>query len=177
MPAGFLRGRGENREPGVNPGRYRHCERGGRTHDESRSLGSFPEKAVCAPGMREPGDLLKAVMSGPSCMGRWPFWRRKPAAAIHVLWVCRGRFVFWRDVHVQENGSAVSRPAAGHAGAAAVGGGGSAAAGRGAGAAPGEKRLPAGAGPADQGRPGPLAQSPGGCRPQGGSRKDCEQKA
>ena len=146
---GFLRGQVENREPGVNPGRYRHCERGGRTHDESRSLGSFPEKAVCAPGMREPGDLLKAVMSGPSCMGRWPFWRRKPAAAIHVLWVCRGRFVFWRDVHVQENGSAVSRPAAGHAGA----------------------------GPADQGRPGSLAQSPGGCRPQGGSRKDCEQKA
>ena len=35
----------ENRKPGVNPGRYRRCMRGGTTLDESRSLGK-PEKAV-----------------------------------------------------------------------------------------------------------------------------------
>ena len=37
----------ENREPGANPGRYRHCERGGYTHDESRSLGSSLRR-LCA---------------------------------------------------------------------------------------------------------------------------------
>ena len=35
----------ENRKPGVNPGRYRHCMRGGPASDESRSLGK-PEKAM-----------------------------------------------------------------------------------------------------------------------------------
>ena len=48
----------ENREPGVNPGRYRHCMRGGDTFDESRSLGK-PEKAVWTLLMRESGELLK----------------------------------------------------------------------------------------------------------------------
>ena len=37
---GFLRGQVENREPGANPGRYRHCKRGGCIRDESRSLGN-----------------------------------------------------------------------------------------------------------------------------------------
>ena len=70
---GFLRGQVENREPGVNPGRYRHCERGGRTHDESRSLGCFPEKAVCRLMMREPGELLKlAFLAGSFAYGVWP---------------------------------------------------------------------------------------------------------
>ena len=36
----------ENRESGWNPERYRHCMRGGTAHDESRSLGVNPEKAV-----------------------------------------------------------------------------------------------------------------------------------
>ena len=35
----------ENRKPGVNPGRYRHCMRGGSLLGESRSLGK-PEKAI-----------------------------------------------------------------------------------------------------------------------------------
>ena len=39
----------ENRKPGVNPGRYRRCMRGGATLDESRSLGK-PEKAVWSLG-------------------------------------------------------------------------------------------------------------------------------
>ena len=39
----------ENRKPGENPGRYRHCMRGGSVQGESRSLGQ-PEKA--AQGLR-----------------------------------------------------------------------------------------------------------------------------
>ena len=35
----------ENRKPGVNPGRYRRCMRGGATLDESRSL-EKSEKAI-----------------------------------------------------------------------------------------------------------------------------------
>ena len=35
----------ENRKPGENPGRYRHCMRGGSAFGESRSLGK-PEKAM-----------------------------------------------------------------------------------------------------------------------------------
>ena len=35
----------ENRKPGANPGRYRHCMRGGSVQGESRSLGK-PEKAA-----------------------------------------------------------------------------------------------------------------------------------
>ena len=58
MSAGRLSRAAENRESGVNPERYRHCERGDRTRDESQSLGQ-PEKTVYGTVMRESGDLLK----------------------------------------------------------------------------------------------------------------------
>ena len=45
VPPGAYGRLAENRKPGVNPGRYRHCKRGGRVQDESQSLGKFPEKA------------------------------------------------------------------------------------------------------------------------------------
>ena len=45
VPPGAYGHLAENRKPGVNPGRYRHCKRGGRVQDESQSLGKFPEKA------------------------------------------------------------------------------------------------------------------------------------
>lgn len=48
----------ENRASGVNPERYRHCERGDRVQDESRPLGR-PEKAVHESVKRKSGDLLK----------------------------------------------------------------------------------------------------------------------
>ena len=51
----------ENSESGVNPERYRHCMREGPAHDESRPLGSFPEKAVRRLVIRKSGDLLKCV--------------------------------------------------------------------------------------------------------------------
>jgi len=49
----------ENRKPGENPGRYRHCMRGG-THnkDESRSLAKA-EKAVWELTICKSGELLK----------------------------------------------------------------------------------------------------------------------
>lgn len=51
----------ENSESGVNPERYRHCERGGPARDESRSL-EKSEKAVWVPKKRESGDLLKRCL-------------------------------------------------------------------------------------------------------------------
>ncbi len=76
-------GPGENRKPGENPGRYRHCMREGFAHDESRSLGK-PEKAVRKPVKRKPGDLLKWNYA--PAPGRWGgalcFARGKTAAAV-----------------------------------------------------------------------------------------------
>ena len=45
MPAAAVTAPRENRKPGVSPGRYRHCMRGGSLFGESRSLGK-PEKAI-----------------------------------------------------------------------------------------------------------------------------------
>ena len=45
VPADAVTAPQENREPGENPGRYRHCMRGGSAFGESRSLGQ-PEKAM-----------------------------------------------------------------------------------------------------------------------------------
>ena len=50
----------ENRKPGVNPGRYRRCMRGGTTLDESRSLGK-PEKAVWSLGCVSQKNCLNEV--------------------------------------------------------------------------------------------------------------------
>ena len=50
----------ENRKPGVNPGRYRRCMRGGITLDESRSLGK-PEKAVWSLGCVSQKNCLNEV--------------------------------------------------------------------------------------------------------------------
>ena len=58
----------ENRESGVIPERNRHCKRGGRTFDESRSLGQ-PEKALCRLMRRKSGDLLEFIMECPAASG------------------------------------------------------------------------------------------------------------
>ena len=58
MPADVVTASQENREPGANPGRYRHCMRGGPTFDESRSL-EKSEKAVWELRRRKSGELLK----------------------------------------------------------------------------------------------------------------------
>ena len=51
----------ENSEPGANPGRYRHCMRGGAARGESRSLGAILRRQCGVPVMRKPGDLLGSV--------------------------------------------------------------------------------------------------------------------
>ena len=50
----------ENRKPGVNPGRYRRCMRGGATLDESRSL-EKSEKAVWSLGCVSQKNCLNEV--------------------------------------------------------------------------------------------------------------------
>ena len=45
MPAEAVTAPQENRKPGANPGRYRHCMRGGSLFGESRSLAKA-EKAI-----------------------------------------------------------------------------------------------------------------------------------
>ena len=45
MPADAVIAPQENRKPGANPGRYRHCMRGGSAFGESRSL-EKSEKAM-----------------------------------------------------------------------------------------------------------------------------------
>ena len=60
MPVDAVTAPQENREPGVNPGRYRRCMRGGATLDESRSLGK-PEKAVWSLGCVSQKNCLNEV--------------------------------------------------------------------------------------------------------------------
>ena len=60
MPVDAVTAPQENREPGVNPGRYRRCMRGGATLDESRSLGK-PEKAVWSLGCASQKNCLNEV--------------------------------------------------------------------------------------------------------------------
>ena len=60
MPVDAVTAPQENREPGVNPGRYRRCMRGGATLDESRSLGK-PEKAVWSLGCTSQKNCLNEV--------------------------------------------------------------------------------------------------------------------
>ena len=60
MPVDAATAPQENREPGVNPGRYRRCMRGGTTLDESRSLGK-PEKAVWSLGCASQKNCLNEV--------------------------------------------------------------------------------------------------------------------
>lgn len=50
----------ENREPGANPGRYRHCKRGG-TAQDIVSHWAYAREGVQLPAMRKSGDLLKCV--------------------------------------------------------------------------------------------------------------------
>ena len=55
----------ENSESGWNPERYRHCMRGGTAHDESRSLGVNPEKAVRKAydtQVRRPAQVVKVYL-------------------------------------------------------------------------------------------------------------------
>ena len=55
----------ENSESGWNPERYRHCMRGGTAHDESRSLGVDPEKAVRKAydtQVRRPAQIVKVYL-------------------------------------------------------------------------------------------------------------------
>ena len=60
MPVDAVTAPQENREPGVNPGRYRRCMRGGATLDESQSLGN-PEKAVWSLGCASQKNCLNEV--------------------------------------------------------------------------------------------------------------------
>ena len=46
MSAGRLSRAAENRESGVNPERYRHCERGGIVLRRKSVIGDYPEKTV-----------------------------------------------------------------------------------------------------------------------------------
>lgn len=52
----------ENRESGVNPERYRHCERGGCVHDENQP--QIISEGRMQPMKRESGDLLERVIMG-----------------------------------------------------------------------------------------------------------------
>ena len=71
----------ENRKPGVNPGRYRRCMRGGITLDESRSLGK-PEKAVWSLGCVSQKNCLNEVKTlGSASTEPVVFCCRKTAAA------------------------------------------------------------------------------------------------
>ena len=65
MPGSSLPGASENSESGENPERYRHCMRGGTAHDESRSLGVNPEKAVRKAydtQVRRPAQVVKVYL-------------------------------------------------------------------------------------------------------------------
>lgn len=63
MPIDSVKGLSENREPGANPGRYRHCMCGGSVFDESRSLGK-PEKAAQSCGcISQENCLYKSLLS------------------------------------------------------------------------------------------------------------------
>lgn len=59
----------ENREPGVNPGRYRHCICGARASDESRPLGN--REGFARALRHKSGDLLGWIGSLP-CAIRGP---------------------------------------------------------------------------------------------------------
>lgn len=78
----------ENRKPGVNPGRYRRCMRGGTTLDESRSLGK-PEKAVWSLGCVSQKNCLNEVKTlGSASTEPVVFCCGKTAAATQVLGCC-----------------------------------------------------------------------------------------
>ena len=80
----------ENRKPGVNPGRYRRCMRGGTTLDESWSLGK-PEKAVWSLGCVSQKNCLNEVKTqGSASTGSVVFCCGKTAAAA----LCRVAAVF-----------------------------------------------------------------------------------
>ena len=77
----------ENRKPGVNPGRYRRCMRGGTTLDESQSLGK-PEKAVWSLGYVSQKNCLNEVKTlGSASTEPVIFCCGKTAAAARV-WGC-----------------------------------------------------------------------------------------
>ena len=83
----------ENRKPGVNPGRYRRCMRGGTTLDESRSLGK-PEKAVWSLGCVSQKNCLNEVKTlGSASTEPVIFCCGKTAAAARVWGCCS--FLLW----------------------------------------------------------------------------------
>ena len=59
VPPALLLEPAENSESGQNPGRYRHCMRGGAAQDESQSLGFFLRRQCGRLMMRKSGDLLE----------------------------------------------------------------------------------------------------------------------
>ena len=59
VPPALLLEPAENSESGQNPGRYRHCMRGGAAQGESQSLGFFLRRQCGRLMIRESGDLLE----------------------------------------------------------------------------------------------------------------------
>ena len=81
MPVDAVTAPQENRKPGVNPGRYRRCMRGGTTLDESRSL-EKSEKAVWSLGCVSQKNCLNEVKTqGSASTGSVVFCCGKTAAA------------------------------------------------------------------------------------------------
>ena len=83
----------ENSESGWNPERYRHCMRGGTAHDESRSLGVNPEKAVrnaYDTQVRRPAQIVKVyLLSSYGEMGYFVAKKRQQQSCMTAA------FFFW----------------------------------------------------------------------------------
>lgn len=91
----------ENSESGWNPERYRHCMRGGAAHDESRSLGVDPEKAVqsaCDARVRRPAQMAGLyLLSGYGEMSFVAKKRQQQSVMTVAFFLCRViRFLFSR---------------------------------------------------------------------------------
>ena len=93
VPADAVTAPQENRKPGVNPGRYRHCMRGGSLFGESRSLGK-PEKAtqsLWSASQKNCSNVVKTLGSASTepvvfCCGKTAAAARYRVAAAFLLW-------------------------------------------------------------------------------------------
>ena len=99
MPCRYLRVCMENRKPGANPGRYRHCMRGGHVCDESRSLGDPLRRLAHDPGSVSQETCsadLTAVAPGLGADGSAFVKSDGVALCCFVLFVCRrSPFAAW----------------------------------------------------------------------------------
>ncbi len=90
----------ENSESGQNPERYRHCMRGGRTHDESRSLGK-PEKAGVQAEearARRPAQTVGLIAFSSTKEIGWFVVQNRPQQLYWLLWLllCMPKIRFLR---------------------------------------------------------------------------------